>query len=531
MHSVESKVLSPAQQALINSIAQQTIQYSLGTPPTENGKATNIVFQGDAVWEISKNKIGTFTAKKGTCKLPGLPISMQPSFQLGLPKIPIKIFAQIIHFFKDVCKADGSEAMAWIYFDHEKNRYFSLVPEQSVSPGHVTYEIGEKRLAALNPARYTLVTDIHSHNTMTAFFSGVDDNDDIMHRIHIVAGTLNTNPACNIRAGGQKKWVPSINMIDICEGTWDDIVNLSKTVAYPKIWHKNIACKVTRVYSYPHQGSFRWDEDEWGWLRGWEDSWKKTSPAGVTGKSYTNDYRWDNAQQRYIYDPLPKNPISYPPPIPKRDRQILELVKILSESDDKRTSLVPTKGIIKAAKRLVDEIDIANLAAFKLAVDAKIKLLYKDMDFEETVAPAVTESNTAEDLQETLASILTAKPEDGLEYSKLVDAIDKFLCTIEQDAYDVLAHAVLENQGVDPDMVYSLADLVDAKAEDEKRVKAAEDFVSLLSPTAERMLSEKMREICVHTFIKNENDAEQILQGFTGSERDLVKKVLAKDTK
>lgn len=88
-------------------------------------------------------------------------------------KIPIELFDQVVAFFKQVMEVKKSEleAMIWICWDQE-NGYHLIVPDQRVSKASASYD-----WASL-PAGKTIVCDIHSHNTMGAFFSGTDNRDD-----------------------------------------------------------------------------------------------------------------------------------------------------------------------------------------------------------------------------------------------------------------------------------------------------------------------------------------------------------------
>jgi PRTRC genetic system protein A len=88
-------------------------------------------------------------------------------------KIPIELFDQIVGFFKQVMdvKKQELEAMIWVCWDQE-NGYHLIVPDQRVGKASASYD-----WASL-PTGKTIVCDIHSHNTMGAFFSGTDNRDD-----------------------------------------------------------------------------------------------------------------------------------------------------------------------------------------------------------------------------------------------------------------------------------------------------------------------------------------------------------------
>jgi PRTRC genetic system protein A len=88
-------------------------------------------------------------------------------------RIPTKFLEEIVQFFKDVMnikKAD-QEAMAHILWN-EQEGYHIGIPDQTVSKASVRYEFNH-----IKPGD-VIVLDIHSHNTMPAFFSGTDNSDD-----------------------------------------------------------------------------------------------------------------------------------------------------------------------------------------------------------------------------------------------------------------------------------------------------------------------------------------------------------------
>jgi PRTRC genetic system protein A len=101
------------------------------------------------------------------------PVIEQEVQFLPAGKIPIELFDQVVSFFKQVMEVKKSEleAMIWVCWDAE-NGYHLIVPEQRVSKASASYDWSSL------PAGKTIVCDIHSHNTMGAFFSGTDNRDD-----------------------------------------------------------------------------------------------------------------------------------------------------------------------------------------------------------------------------------------------------------------------------------------------------------------------------------------------------------------
>lgn len=90
-------------------------------------------------------------------------------------KIPGDFFMQIKQFFLDVMGLGPStyEAQVFIIWNETSKDYRILVPKQTVSAAAVRYDIGDV-LAEDD----RIIVDIHSHNDMSAFFSGTDNKDD-----------------------------------------------------------------------------------------------------------------------------------------------------------------------------------------------------------------------------------------------------------------------------------------------------------------------------------------------------------------
>jgi len=102
-------------------------------------------------------------------------------------KIPYTLFEQIEAFFRKVTKLKGSqlEAMIFILWTAELG-YHLWVPNQSVAAASVTFD------PSTLPAGSIIVVDVHSHNSMGAFFSGTDNqNDATTVRFSGVFGKLN----------------------------------------------------------------------------------------------------------------------------------------------------------------------------------------------------------------------------------------------------------------------------------------------------------------------------------------------------
>jgi len=170
-------------------------------------------------------------------------------------KISYEYFEQILHFFKEVMRLKNAdyEAHAWILWSLEKGYYIS-VPKQTVSKASVQFSYDEETL----PPDSTIVVDLHSHNTMGAFYSGTDNNND-KNGIYYsgVIGKLDTpNP----------QFVFRFNMHDVkrdCKLA--DVFDIpKKEVTIPTDWLDKVEVKATTPTYVPPQnyrrGPSLWDQ-------------------------------------------------------------------------------------------------------------------------------------------------------------------------------------------------------------------------------------------------------------------------------
>ena len=154
-------------------------------------KLYNHIIQGNGDFLLVNNKIANFIIKTLDVKRPGLAEELiGNSIELKVPKIPKKIYYQIVNFFKDISeKVGNSEAFVQVYYDTTNKEYICHVPEQEVSPSSVRYD-ATKNLNVVDRKRYISVFEVHSHNTMAAFWSGIDNKDEQETKFYGVFGRI-----------------------------------------------------------------------------------------------------------------------------------------------------------------------------------------------------------------------------------------------------------------------------------------------------------------------------------------------------
>ena len=178
------------------------------------------------VYELRKSELGEFIAPKD-CVI-DLP-SVVAGFTPALPLVPMELLAQIISFFR-CCMAgpEEFEALAHIFWDKQEEKFVAHIPKQRVTKAHIDADLTQDELPE---DRYLHYIDIHSHNSMEAKFSRVDDEDERATRIYIVVGRLD-------------KFFPDISVRMSCGGTYLTLppgcVLESFGGVFPKEWRAQV---------------------------------------------------------------------------------------------------------------------------------------------------------------------------------------------------------------------------------------------------------------------------------------------------
>lgn len=152
---------------------------------TENSEFDQALAAGySEIYVICHNGIVKYHKLRGQGRYVTIKVDSIPGLKLHdigqnvssfLPQglVPYNLLEQVEAFFRQVSATHKSdlEAMIWVMYSPEQG-YFLHVPEQRISKASVSYDWEGV------PAGSSIIVDIHSHNTMGAFFSGTDDNDD-----------------------------------------------------------------------------------------------------------------------------------------------------------------------------------------------------------------------------------------------------------------------------------------------------------------------------------------------------------------
>jgi len=117
-----------------------------------------------------------------------------------IKRVPLMLFRGALALFQ---QAMPREALVWYTCDLESLDCYALVfPVQAANEGMVV------PADRYHPALEHVLIDLHSHNSMTAFFSSQDDRDEQNgFRIYAVVGRLNTKPQIKVRVGVFGCWM------------------------------------------------------------------------------------------------------------------------------------------------------------------------------------------------------------------------------------------------------------------------------------------------------------------------------------
>jgi PRTRC genetic system protein A len=180
-------------------------------------------------------------------------------------KIPKSILHQITKFFKEVIthKKAEYEAHCFVLWTKEKGYHVS-VPKQTVSKAAVSFSYDASTL----PSGSIIVLDMHSHNTMSSFFSGTDNNNDKGCIYYSgVIGNLDKEPTMVFRFNFRELnypvqvdeifEIPSLDIVQI-DPTWLDQISVPEPHNYPPKYGQ-----ITPFYDQESSKLYGFQEDDY----------------------------------------------------------------------------------------------------------------------------------------------------------------------------------------------------------------------------------------------------------------------------
>ena len=211
-------------------------------------KVICLIPSGDGkIYELHKTEQGEFLAPKS--KIINFE-TIRAGFTPALPLIPMSLIGQIIAFFRSFLRENDSyEAMAIIYWDKLDRRFFAYVPRQRVTSTSIDADLTDCPYD--DSERYIRYADIHSHNTMEAFFSHTDDEDERGTGLYMVLGKLDS-------------FFPDIQVRISCGGSFvkldPDTVIETLEKAYPEAWKGAVTCGYSERRSAKRESKLCWED-------------------------------------------------------------------------------------------------------------------------------------------------------------------------------------------------------------------------------------------------------------------------------
>jgi PRTRC genetic system protein A len=213
------------------------------------------------------------------------------------PRIPWAIYAQIVAFFRAVHAKEKAEAIIRVFYDEATGTWYPHCPEQNVSAGNVNHKDDFD-----SEGKFRHVADIHSHHTMSPFFSGTDDADEKKAvRLYGVVGNIDRPiPGSSWRAWTGKKF-ETLTIQDVVEMPATEEITLPirfkvGAILNEKEGAKNLAISSEEIAAqlFPSEFPEEWmktvNAKSWsqGFMRG-------TAGAGTSSRttSYGPAWRWN----------------------------------------------------------------------------------------------------------------------------------------------------------------------------------------------------------------------------------------------
>jgi len=264
--------------------------------------------------------------------------SIEMMAQMHIKPIPAYQFAQVESFFRAVYEEYRSEAIVLLFYNEEKKTYKIVPPSQKVSAGGLSYN------RAITVDGYIMVGDIHSHGSMSAFHSGVDDKDEeSFDGLHITIGNCNSEQvsiSASIVSNGHRFLVEPSDYVNRLVLTKDIDEEIEKPYSVIYMWDKKQnkmvpkpAAKTYKVRRYDKRYevvvSKKFKTFDKNWMKlvekevfrpvttQWQN-WRQNISGRAPGwpsqfdESIWETYHSQNAKKQ-IKKQLPTKPITFPP--------------------------------------------------------------------------------------------------------------------------------------------------------------------------------------------------------------------------
>lgn len=203
-------------------------------------KRITYVTAKNGLFKVTKTPIGLFKECLQEFDTPilGIP-EMEDGVDLAIPKIPFKVILEALSFYVDINTKDKTEAST-LYFWNHKHLELPQIPGLRSEGQLVIYcpvqvnsgalsEFGADENVFWMRDNLALLLELHSHNTMSAFFSATDDSNENNTQFYGVWGRVDKDEpefAFRYVVGDTKKEVDPSVLID-----WPSVKRETNTIS------------------------------------------------------------------------------------------------------------------------------------------------------------------------------------------------------------------------------------------------------------------------------------------------------------
>lgn len=149
----------------------------------ERGLYFDYILSGNGIWIEAEGPLMAARIPIAECEVRGLG-PLEPKVVLRYGHIPQRFFDLAMSAFLADTSRERYVGVTW------HDGYHLVVPEQEITSASIKYCRGEN-----------VVLDLHSHGTMGAFFSGIDNQDEKGLQLYGVVGKLDKTPVVHLRVG------------------------------------------------------------------------------------------------------------------------------------------------------------------------------------------------------------------------------------------------------------------------------------------------------------------------------------------
>lgn len=239
---VTAKTLELADIIAGQLVDHKSLKYGQELTPEFLEKEVTFVNASNGLFKVTKKPTGLFIEELQAYSQPVTGLApVEKGVKLSVPKIPAKYLIQILSWYRDVNTRDRTEASNLFFINHNNvqppthyvdpktGQPTSEVKGLTIDGQLVLYtprqtnsgtlsEFGDDPMVDWLRENMAIYLEIHSHNTMGAFFSGTDDANENMTQFYAVWGQVDKDiPAFTMRyvVGNTRVIVPMSYVFDI----------------------------------------------------------------------------------------------------------------------------------------------------------------------------------------------------------------------------------------------------------------------------------------------------------------------------